>query len=79
MFISQNLHYYRKKSKFTFVQVAQSLNLKYQQYQKYEYGINIPSIDILCRIADLYCISLDELVRVPHGTCQRNQNNEVNE
>ena len=56
----------RKKMGVTQKQVAEGLGMSEQQYQQYEYDVT-PSAQVLCRLADFYKISLDELVgRVCH-------------
>lgn len=42
-------------------EIAQRIGIEYQNYNKYELGINEPSIDTLKLIADYYGVSLDYL------------------
>lgn len=42
-------------------EIAQRIGIEYQNYNKYELGINEPSVDTLKLIADYYGISLDYL------------------
>ena len=42
-------------------EIAQHIGIEYQNYNKYELGINEPSVDTLKQIADYYGVSLDYL------------------
>ena len=42
-------------------EIAQRIGIEYQNYNKYELGINEPSVDTLKQIADYYGVSLDYL------------------
>ena len=44
-------------------QLADKIHVSHQTISKWENGINIPSIDNLLILSDLYNISLDELIR----------------
>lgn len=57
-----NFAYYRNKSGMTQEQVANALGLRKKTYQNYEYEVREADSDILCALADLYDISLDDLV-----------------
>ena len=52
----------RKEKKMTQEELAKFLNLSTTGYCYYEQGKREPSIDILCKLADLYNVSLDYLV-----------------
>ena len=52
----------RKKLKMTQEQMAKKLYLKRQTLSNYEIGKRVPDIYELVKIADLFDISLDELV-----------------
>jgi len=43
-------------------EVAQALYIPLRTYQNYERGINSPDIDLICSLADLFAVSVDELV-----------------
>ncbi len=57
------LKIYRKKNKLTQAQVATELFVTVQAVSKWEKGRAIPSIDNLVSLADLFNLSLDELVQ----------------
>lgn len=44
------------------IEVAKRLDLPISTYNQYETGKNEPNIEMLCKLADFYHISLDELV-----------------
>jgi transcriptional regulator with XRE-family HTH domain len=52
----------RKKSDMTQSELAERLNLTRQSISKYECGDSFPDISILISIADIFSISLDELI-----------------
>ena len=59
----------RKDNKMTQAQVADYLGIPLRTYQNYEREINDPDSDILCKLADLYDVTLDylmELSNVPN-------------
>lgn len=52
----------RLKRNFTQEQLAKSLNITRAAYSMYELGTNVPPVDVLSRIADLYGVSVDYLI-----------------
>ena len=42
--------------------VAKIIGVSVQAYQKYEYGTAEPTFDTLCKLADLYDVSIDRLL-----------------
>lgn len=52
----------RAKVGFSQMEVAKKLDLPISTYNQYETGKNQPSIETLCKLADFYHCSLDELV-----------------
>ena len=62
MTFSENLLKLRKQRGLAQTAVAESVGLTVRAYQLYEYGERTPSMEVLIALADLYDISLDELV-----------------
>ena len=62
MTFSENLLKLRKQRGLAQTAVAESVGLTVRAYQRYEYGERTPSMEVLIALADLYDISLDELV-----------------
>lgn len=60
---SQNLKKYRKLNHLTQQQLAEKLNVSHQTISFYEKGERECSINCLIKIADIFDISVDELVR----------------
>ncbi len=54
--------HYRNASGMTQEEVAEALGIPKKTYQNYEYGVREADSDVLCSLADLYGITLDELV-----------------
>ncbi len=52
----------RKEKKLTQKDLAQLLNVAPTTYLGYEKGLNEPTIETLCKLADYYQVSLDYLV-----------------
>lgn len=63
MDISALLKKHRIKNELTQEQLAEKMYVSHQTISKWETGINVPSIDNLLLLSDLYNISLDELIR----------------
>ena len=62
MELHENLIRLRTEHGFSQEAVAKAVNVKGRTYQNYEYGIRVPLLPTLIALADLYDISLDELV-----------------
>lgn len=62
MELSQNIRFYRKSMNMTQEQLANMLNGKKSLVSNYENGYSVPDIEILIKLADIFEISLDELV-----------------
>ena len=60
--VAENIKFYRKQESMTQEAVANYLNLERSTIAKYESGENEPPIQILIKLADLFDISIDELV-----------------
>ncbi len=52
----------RKKHNLTQQQLAAMLNMKPQNYQKYEYGITVPTIGRIMQLADIFGVTMDDMV-----------------
>ncbi len=61
MTIAERLKAERKKHGYTQQQVADALNMARGAYAQYETGKNLPPIDNMIKLADLYKTSLDYL------------------
>ncbi len=63
--LAANLRRLRTDHDYTQTQIAERLNISRQAYSNYETGKRIPDLDILIRIADIYHVTLEELVMQP--------------
>ena len=61
MTYAESLKRFRNEFNLTQQQVVDSIGILKQAYQRYEYGRD-PAISVLCKIANVYNISLDYLV-----------------
>ena len=52
----------RKQNGFTQKEIAKQLNVTAQCYQGYEYGYRQPSPEMLCKLADIFGVSVDYLL-----------------
>ena len=52
----------REQMGLTQQEAAKELGLPYNTYRKYEYGHTKPPIEVLCAMADLYGLSVDQIV-----------------
>lgn len=62
MRIKENIRFYRKQLNITQGQLAEKLGGKKSLISNYENGYSTPDIVMLCKLADIFDISLDELV-----------------
>ena len=62
MKLAENLIMYRKSKKLTQADIAQRIGVDVHTYQRYEYGERYPQLPLLIALANLYGISIDELV-----------------
>lgn len=58
----EKLSVLRKSHNYTQEQIADRLGVTRQTISKWEMGISEPSLDLLCKIADIYNCSIDELM-----------------
>lgn len=64
--LSENLKQYRKSKGLSQEKIAEMLGVSRQAVTKWENGQTTPSSDNLIALADLYQVSLDELLGKPH-------------
>ena len=60
--LSANLKKLRTDHNYTQKQIAKLLNISRQAYSNYERGKRIPDIDLLIKIADIYHVTLEQLI-----------------
>ena len=60
--VAKNLVYFRKKHKFTQLELAEKINYSDKAISKWERGENIPDLYILNQLASLYNISVDSFI-----------------
>ena len=60
--VAENIKFYRRQLHLTQEQLAQKIFGKKSLICNYETGYSTPDIYTLCRLADIFEISLDELV-----------------
>ena len=71
----ENLRRLRADHEYTQTQIGAKLNISRQAYSNYETGKRIPDLDILIRIANLYHVTLEQLIMQPcSGAGVINQN-----
>lgn len=62
MKFNERLKYQRELCGYTQKQMAELVGITPRSYQRYESGEREPNIDTLVQIADLFKISLDDLI-----------------
>ena len=60
--IAENIKFYRRQIGLTQPELAEKLNGKKSLVSNYENGSSTPDIFTLCKLADIFDVSLDELV-----------------
>ena len=63
--LAANLRRLRADHEYTQTQIGAKLNISRQAYSNYETGKRIPDLDILIRIANLYHVTLEQLIMQP--------------
>ena len=61
----ENLYRLRKAHQYTQQEISDLLNISRQAYSNYETSKRTPDLDSLMRLADIYGVSLDQLVNHP--------------
>ena len=62
MKIAENIKFYRKQLGLTQEELAERLQGKKSLISNYENGYSTPNIETLCMLANIFDITLDELV-----------------
>ena len=60
--LAANLRRLRNDHNYTQAQIGEKLSISRQAYSNYETGKRIPDIDMLIRIADIYEVTLEQLL-----------------
>ena len=60
--LAENLLSLRKQRQLSQAAVAKAVGIGLRAYQNYEYGDRIPPLETAVALADLFDVSLDELV-----------------
>ncbi len=60
--LAKNLKELRRQYGYTQQFVAERLGIACQSYQAYEWGITLPTLQNFVKLANLYEVSLDELL-----------------
>lgn len=60
--LAANLRRLRNDHNYTQTQIGEKLSISRQAYSNYETGKRIPDIDMLIRIADIYEVTLEQLL-----------------
>ena len=61
--VAKNITSLRTKNNMTQMELADRLNLTRQAISRYEHGESFPDISILVLIADVFHVTIDELVK----------------
>lgn len=67
MYYNEKIQYIRESKNITQKQIAEHLNMKQQQYARYEKGINVMPITYLKEICLFLQVSADCIVDLPQG------------
>lgn len=60
--IAKNLAYYRKQAGLTQVELAEKINYSDKSVSKWEQGNGVPDVYILIRLAELYKVTVNDLI-----------------
>ncbi|PLX47443.1 MAG: transcriptional regulator [Desulfobulbaceae bacterium] len=67
MTISERIRQLRQEQHWTQAELAERLGIHQKQVSAYERGVNLPSTDILIRLAEAFDVTLDYLAFEPQG------------
>lgn len=76
--IGEYLQQKRKECKMTQSDLAKKMNVTYQAVSRWETGDSIPDIQTLSNLADLYKVSIDEILQREHISSSDFELNEEN-
>lgn len=76
--VAENLIYYRKKSGMSQLELAQKLNYSNKNISKWENAETTPNVFVLKTIADLYGITVDDLLKQPSTNDKQTYSEYVN-
>ena len=63
MIFSERLKREREKKGWSQTELAEKIHVSRQSVSKWETGKNYPSIEVIIDLSDLFCITIDELLR----------------
>ena len=63
LIIGKNLHILRKNMKLTQLELAEKFNYSDKSISKWEKGESLPSVEVLCELAQFYGVTLDYLTK----------------
>lgn len=66
--LTRNLYKYREAHNYTQDKVSKYLNITRQAYSNYETGKRNPDIDLLIKLAELYGVTLNQLIMDSYGS-----------
>ncbi|MBQ7769644.1 MAG: helix-turn-helix transcriptional regulator [Clostridia bacterium] len=69
--IKENIKFYRKQLGLTQGQLAEKLQGKKSLISNYENGYSTPDIYTLCKLAEIFDVTLDELVEYKKETADK--------
>ena len=68
----ENLKILRKRINLTQKEVADAVGITFQTYSYYETGRTNPTPEMLCKLADFFGVTVDELLgRTPQSECSK--------
>lgn len=75
--VAKNLVTLRKKAGFTQIELAEKLNYSDKAVSKWERGESLPDVETVKKLADLYDVSVDALLREEKDIIKRIRKNEL--
>ena len=61
-YLADNLRSMQEEKKYSQKYISEQLHIARQTYTVYESGNRVPDISLICKLADIYDVSLDQLV-----------------
>lgn len=60
--VGKSIAFYRKESGMTQKELADLLHISYQAVSKWEVGVGIPTVEMLCELSSLFHVSIDAIL-----------------
>ena len=75
--VARNLAYYRRQMGLTQTELSERINYSDKSVSKWERAEGIPDLYVLTQLADIFCVSVEDLLIIQVGDGRRDLNDQV--